>query len=151
MDLGDAVTRQLASLDARSRGQEKNLDNLAILMARMDDRLRKMEEMIIQVSRDTCSFIQIIIRWFCWQRDERERIQLQKLMDNTVAIRGIVDGKAGTSGATSTGSANESEMGKQLTRIRKKTESIEEIVQSRLSIMANEVRLYASLTIHWPP
>ena len=62
MDLGDAVTRQLASLDARSRGQEKNLDNLAILMARMDDRLRKMEEMIIQVSRDTCSFIQIIIR-----------------------------------------------------------------------------------------
>ena len=60
--LGDAVTRQLASLDARSRGQEKNLDNLAILMARMDDRLRKMEEMIIQVSSDTCSFIQIIIR-----------------------------------------------------------------------------------------
>ena len=68
-----------------------------------------------------------------------------------MAIRGIVDGKTGTSGATSTGSANESEMGKQLTRIRKKTESIEEIVQSRLSIMANEVRLYASLTIHWPP
>jgi len=64
-------------------------------------------------------------------------------MDNTVAIRGIVDGKAGTSGASSTssGPTNESEMGKQLTRIRKKTESIEEIVQSRLSIMANEVRL----------
>ena len=60
--LGDALTRSLRDLDTRTRGQDKNLENLAVLMARTDERLRKMEEMIIQVSRDTCSFIQIIIR-----------------------------------------------------------------------------------------
>ena len=49
--LGETLTRTLSFLDARSRGQEKNLDNLAILMSRMDERIRKMEEMIIQVHR----------------------------------------------------------------------------------------------------
>lgn len=48
--LGDALTRVLRDVDGRTRGQDKNLENLAILMARMDERLRKMEEMVIQVS-----------------------------------------------------------------------------------------------------
>ena len=47
--LGDALTRVLRDVDGRTRGQDKNLENLAILMARMDERLRKMEEMVIQV------------------------------------------------------------------------------------------------------
>jgi hypothetical protein len=48
--LGDALTRSLRDLDSRTRGQDKNLENLAILMARTDERLRKMEEMVIQVT-----------------------------------------------------------------------------------------------------
>ena len=47
--LGDALTRSLGQIDSRARGQDKNLENLAILMARIDERLRKMEEMVIQV------------------------------------------------------------------------------------------------------
>lgn len=48
--LGDALTRFLREIDTRTRGQDKNLENLAILMARTDERLRKMEEMVIQVA-----------------------------------------------------------------------------------------------------
>lgn len=51
--VADVVTRMLNSMDNRSKSQEKNLDNLAILMARMDDRLRKMEESVIQVQTPT--------------------------------------------------------------------------------------------------
>lgn len=47
--LGDTHTRTLNQIDARSRGQDKNLENLALLMSRVDERLRKMEEMVIQV------------------------------------------------------------------------------------------------------
>ncbi len=47
--MGDALTRALREIDTRTRGQDKNLENLAILMARTDERLRKMEEMVIQV------------------------------------------------------------------------------------------------------
>lgn len=47
--LGDALTRILREIDGRTRGQDKNLENLAVLMSRVDERLRKMEESIIQV------------------------------------------------------------------------------------------------------
>lgn len=48
--LGDALTRTLRDMDTRIRGQDKNLENLAILTSRIDERLRKMEEMVIQVT-----------------------------------------------------------------------------------------------------
>nr|CAH0112102.1 unnamed protein product [Daphnia galeata] len=126
--LGDALTRSLRDLDTRTRGQDKNLENLAVLMARTDERLRKMEEMIIQ-------------------RDERERIQLQKITDNTVAIRnGIESGRSAstTSGGPTPGASSAgdlSEILKQLTRTRKKVESVEESLQNRLSVVANEVKI----------
>lgn len=126
--LGDALTRALREHDTRTRGQDKNLENLAILMARTDERLRKMEEMVIQ-------------------RDERERIQLQKITDNTVAIRnGIESGKisspASSAPAPATHSVGElNEVLKQLTRTRKKVESVEEALQNRLSVVANEVKI----------
>ena len=47
--LGDALTRTLSYIDARSRSQEKNLENLSAAIARMDNRIRKTEEMIQQV------------------------------------------------------------------------------------------------------
>ena len=125
--LGDTHTRTLNQMDSRARGQDKNLENLAILMARIDERLRKMEEMVIQ-------------------RDERERIQLQKITDNTVAIRSAVDNGGGPSPAAGSSSAGASggdagEVLKQLTRARKKMETMEESLQSRLSVMANEVKI----------
>jgi len=55
--LGDALTRSLGQIDSRARGQDKNLENLAILMARIDERLRKMEEMVIQVLSKTRIFV----------------------------------------------------------------------------------------------
>ena len=55
--LGDALTRSLGQIDSRARGQDKNLENLAILMARIDERLRKMEEMVIQVLSKTRIFL----------------------------------------------------------------------------------------------
>ena len=60
--LGDALTRSLGQIDSRARGQDKNLENLAILMARIDERLRKMEEMIIQVQRINIFFSGFIQR-----------------------------------------------------------------------------------------
>ncbi|EFX73743.1 putative leucine-rich repeat-containing protein DDB_G0290503 [Daphnia pulex] len=125
--LGDALTRSLRDLDSRTRGQDKNLENLAILMARTDERLRKMEEMVIQ-------------------RDERERIQLQKITDNTVAIRnGIESGRsAGAPSGPAPAAASTGDLGevlKQLTRTRKKVESVEESLQNRLSVVANEVKI----------
>ncbi len=50
--LGDTHTRTMNQMDARARGQDKNLENLAVLMSRIDERLRKMEEMVIQVLLD---------------------------------------------------------------------------------------------------
>lgn len=51
--LGDALTRTLREMDVKIRGQDKNLENLAILTSRIDERLRKMEEMVIQVKTAT--------------------------------------------------------------------------------------------------
>jgi hypothetical protein len=85
---------------------------------------------------------------FSYQRDERERIQLQKITDNTVAIRngiesgrssGTVSGSVPTPAAASAGDL--SEILKQLTRTRKKVESVEESLQNRLSVVANEVSI----------
>merc|ERR1712127_1154863 len=73
--LGDALTRTLSYIDARSRSQDKNIENLSVVIARMDNRIRKTEEMI-------------------QQKDERERTQLQKLMDHTVAIRATLENSA---------------------------------------------------------
>jgi len=125
--LGDALTRSLGQIDSRARGQDKNLENLAILMARIDERLRKMEEMVIQ-------------------RDERERIQLQKITDNTVAIRASIDNGGGVSSSGSSSGAVLSpavsnEVLKQITRTRKKIESMEETLQNRMSVVANEVKI----------
>ena len=81
----------------------------------------------------------------CWpailQRDERERIQLQKIIDNTLAISSSLGNVAGKNhgGASSSGGGDLSDVLKQLTRTRKKMESIEESLQNRLSVVANEV------------
>lgn len=67
-------------------------------------------------------------------------------MDNTVAIRSAVDSSgvpSAPSGASSSSSAapgNVDEVLKQLARTRKKIETMEESLQSRLSVMANEVQ-----------
>lgn len=84
------------------------------------------------------------------QRDERERIQLQKITDNTLAIRtGMESGKIGGTINVSSASqpsaaaivpADANEILKQLTRTRKKVETMEEALQNRLSVVANEVR-----------
>ena len=80
------------------------------------------------------------------QRDERERIQLQKIMDNTVAIRSNLGSAGGHSGPSSAPAAaplspgENQEVLKQITRTRKKVESLEEMLQNRLSVMANEVQ-----------
>lgn len=63
--LGDTHTRTLNQMDSRARGQDKNLENLAILMARIDERLRKMEEMVIQVSE-----IRILMEGFFFLSNE---------------------------------------------------------------------------------
>lgn len=88
----------------------------------------------------TCLFLFVFIK-----RDERERIQLQKITDNTVAIRSAIDSGAtsssagGLAAAAAIGPANADEMMKQLVRVRKKVETMEEAFQSRLSVLANEV------------
>jgi len=52
--LGDALTRTLSYIDARSRSQDKNIENLSVVIARMDNRIRKTEEMIQQVIHPSC-------------------------------------------------------------------------------------------------
>ena len=74
------------------------------------------------------------------QRDERERVQLQKITDNTVSIRATLDSKEAPRSTATATPAQDSEINKQLIRIRKKTEAIEEGLQSRLSTIANEVK-----------
>ena len=71
--LGDALTRSLRDLDSRTRGQDKNLENLAILMARTDERLRKMEEMVIQVTLSDLAIIDKIGLTLFVIRGTRER------------------------------------------------------------------------------
>lgn len=76
------------------------------------------------------------------QRDERERIQLQKLMDLAVSIKSAVsDGGAKPRSSSSSSNPSDAEVLKLMTRIRKKTETMEEAIQSRLSVMANEVKI----------
>ena len=78
------------------------------------------------------------------QRDERERIQLQKITDNTVAIRASIDNGGGVSSPGSSSGAvlspaDSNEVLKQITRTRKKIETMEETLQNRMSVVANEV------------
>jgi len=126
--LGDALTRTLSYIDARSRSQDKNIENLSVVIARMDNRIRKTEEMI-------------------QQKDERERIQLQKLMDHTVAIRATLENSANKSDSSaspksqSSSSSNDGELGKKLIQLRKKVDNLDETIQNRLAIVANEVKI----------
>lgn len=68
---------------------------------------------------------------------------MQKITDNTVAIRSGIEtrGSAPSGGSTPTGLSppDATEVLKQLTRTRKKVESMEESLQNRLSVVANEV------------
>lgn len=119
--LGDALTRTLSYIDARSRSQEKNLENLSAAIARMDNRIRKTEEMI-------------------QQRDERERIQLQRIMDHTVSIRSTLEKSSNKSESSKSSSTGEADVVKKLTQLRKKVDNLDESIQKKLAIVANEVK-----------
>jgi len=119
--LGDALTRTLSYIDARSRSQDKNIENLSVVIARMDNRIRKTEEMIMQ-------------------RDERERIQMQRIMDNTVAIRKSVEDADSAPSVRSSGGGDNSDVLRKLTQMRKKIDNLDDTVASQMSAVTSEVK-----------
>jgi len=50
--LGEQLTRSLASLEKRTRGEEKNIENIASYIARIEDKLKHAQTTIDQVSSE---------------------------------------------------------------------------------------------------
>lgn len=47
--LGEQLTRSLASLEKRTRGEEKNIENIASFIARIDDKVKHAQATIEKV------------------------------------------------------------------------------------------------------
>ncbi|XP_069688212.1 uncharacterized protein [Periplaneta americana] len=89
--LGEQLKKALVGLDKRHRQTDHNLDAISKVINRLDERLLTMEKTMAQASRIVASIPTIIeifrfyelhcCSFLLFQRDERERIQLQKTAD----------------------------------------------------------------------
>lgn len=52
--LGEQLTRSLATLEKRGRGEEKNIENIASYIARIDEKIKFAQQTIDRVSKPNC-------------------------------------------------------------------------------------------------